>query len=92
MVRIYEDPKGGEVVVWTSCLTLETFMADLAIALAGMKSKDDEVALSEALRHAFPVAFKLAGYKADDVQEQRTLYHGTISPAHCKVLSEGGRE
>jgi hypothetical protein len=92
VVRIYEDPKSSEVVVWTSCLTMETFLQELPVALAALQSKDRELALSEALKHAFPIAFKLSGYKADDVQEQRTLYHGTISPAHCKVLSEGGKE
>ena len=89
MVRIYEDPKTSEVVVWTTATTVDAFMHELAAALATINTKDRDIAISETLKHAFPLAFKLAGYKADDVYEERTLYHGTVSPAYCKVLGQG---
>jgi len=91
MVRIYEDDKSGEIVVWTSCTSIEAFMLDLAPAMADLKG-DKAVVMSQVLQAAFPVAFKLAGYKADEVHEERTLWAGKISPENCKVISKGGRE
>jgi hypothetical protein len=92
MVKIFEDEKTGEIVVWTSCLSVEEFLTDLAPAMAGLNGGDRELRLNLTLRKALPIAFKLAGYKADEVNEQRTLYCGVVSPEHCTVISKGGRE
>lgn len=93
-VRIYEDTKTGEVVVWTSCLDTPTFILELASALAECEKTagDRELRLSQALTRAMPIAFKLSGYKADEVSEQRTLSCGSVSPEYCSVVGRGGRE
>jgi hypothetical protein len=43
------------------------------------------------LKNAMPIAFKLSGYKADEVMEQRTLVCGAISPVACEEVACAGR-
>jgi len=97
-VRIYRDPSTSELAVWTSDLALADFIDNLSTAIAGLSlplgdtNVHDDVLISKALEQAFPIAFKLSGYKAEQVKEQRTLYCGDISPSNCEVLSRGGRD
>jgi hypothetical protein len=92
MVRIFRNSgKGGngEFVVQSNCLDAQTYLVELAEALAGalradsIKGEEDYAALG-ILQNAVPIMFKLCGYKADEVREQRTLVCGTVSPEQCE--------
>ena len=92
-VSIYVDEKSEEIVVQTSCLNVEEFMGDFAGALNNLqKDGDPEFLYYRIIQKAMPIAFKLAGYKADEVREQRTLVSGNVSPEHCKVIGLGGKQ
>lgn len=97
MVRIFKD-KSGEFLVQTTCLDVDGFVSDLAEALssaldemgAGETSNSALVALG-ILTNAMPIAFKLSGYKAETVVEQRTLVCGRASPAESDLVASVGR-
>lgn len=94
MVRIFQDKQSGEYVVQTTCLEAEAFISDLSEALSEVVSKangDGALAALGILTNAMPIAFKLSGYKADNVNEQRTLVCGTASPASSDVVATAGR-
>jgi DeoR/GlpR family transcriptional regulator of sugar metabolism len=91
MIRIFKDNVTGEHVIQTTCLDVDSFTAELAEALANAINKgDSEIAMS-ILTNSMPIAFKLAGYKADGVSEQRTLICGALSPSACELVSEAGK-
>lgn len=96
MVRIFRDGANGSgrFAIQTSCLDVDAFLADLAEALA-IAIKDakegEDVAILGVLTQAMPIAFKLSGYKADEVQEQRVLLCGSISPSQSQLLASAGR-
>lgn len=91
MIRIYKDSNTGEHIIQTTCLDVDSFTAELAEALANAINKGDaEVAMS-ILTNSMPIAFKLAGYKADTVSEQRTLVCGFMSPSSCELVSSAGK-
>tara|TARA_R110000868_G_C10726047_1_gene751194 strand:- start:568 stop:843 length:276 start_codon:yes stop_codon:yes gene_type:complete len=91
MVRIFKDSQTGEHVIQTTCLDVDAFTAELSEALANSINKGDaEVALS-ILQNSMPIAFKLAGYKAETVSEQRTLVCGAMSPTSCELISSVGK-
>lgn len=94
MVRIFSDDQGsGDFVIQATALDVETFIAELAEALhqAVANVEDGGVSAMGILKNAIPIAFKLAGYKADTVSEQRTLVCGAVSPASCSVVASAGR-
>ena len=94
MVRIFADDKGsGDFVVQTTCLDVDAFIGELAEALqaATEEARDGGVTAMGILKNAMPIAFKLSGYKADTVSEQRTLVCGTVSPSACSLVSSAGR-
>jgi hypothetical protein len=94
MVRIFADTLGtGDFVIQTTCLDADTFISELAEAMdiAIKKSDDGGVSALGILKNAMPIAYKLSGYKAESVQEQRTLVCGNISPTACEVVSSAGR-
>ncbi len=92
MVKIFKDDKTGQYMVQTSCLDMEAYMGDLAEALAEIKKEPDAaVDLLGVLQNAMPIAFKLAGYKADTVVEQRVLACGYISPNASQLIASAGR-
>lgn len=94
MVRIFADTLGtGDFVIQTTCLDVDTFISELAEAMdtAIKKFDDNGVSALGILKNAMPIAYKLSGYKADTVQEQRTLVCGNISPTSCEVVSSAGR-
>ena len=93
MVRIYCDKVNGEYLVQTTCLDPGQFISELAEALAATPTTDDDRALVTlaVLEHAFPIAYKLSGYKAEEVMESRTLVCGKPSLASCQVLATAGR-
>lgn len=94
MVRIFADTKGsGDFVIQTTALDVDTFLYEFAEAFdsAVVKANDNGVSALGILKNAMPIAYKLSGYKADTVQEQRTLVCGTVSPNSCEVVSSAGR-
>lgn len=94
MVRIFQDKQSGEFVVQTTCLDPDSFVSDLAEALADVLKKsngDAALAALGVLNNAMPIAFKLSGYKADNVAEQRTLICGSASPSSSDLLVTVGR-
>lgn len=99
MVRIFSDSKGsGEFVVQTTATDLDSFIAELSEAMHSADTSrpvaeidDGGLLLMAVLKNAMPIAFKLAGYKADTVSEQRTLVCGAISPTSCEVVASAGR-
>jgi hypothetical protein len=94
MVRIFQDKQSSEFVVQTTCLDADAFIGDLAEALAAVLQKNGDdaplVALG-VLQSAMPIAYKLSGYKADNVTEQRTLLCGRASPNKSDLLVTVGR-
>ena len=95
MVRIFRDKTTGDFVVQTTCLTPDVFLSELAEVLAvtlvaSKKDGADLVALG-ILQNAMPIAYKLSGYKADEVSEQRTLVCGRASPASSDLIATAGR-
>ena len=97
MVRIFKNngkAGNGEFAIQTTCLDADAFIAELAEALPdalNSQSGDEQFAALEILQKAMPIAFKLSGYKADTVTEQRTLVSGTIPPDHSEVVATAGR-
>jgi len=94
MVRIFSDVGGtGEFVIQTTCLDADTFISELseALDLAVKKADDGGLTALGVLKNAMPIAYKLSGYKAENVMEQRTLVCGNISPNSCEVVSSAGR-
>ena len=93
MVRIFSDKMNSEFIVQTTALDVDTFVSELSEAISDVTSKknDGGIMLYEVMRNAMPIAFKLAGYKADGVSEQRTLVCGTVSPEVCEVIVSVGR-
>lgn len=91
-VRIYQDKSTGEYAVQTTCLNTDSFITELSEALAKAMAADstsDMVAFG-VLKAAMPIAFKLSGYKADEVNEQRTLICGILSPSSSNCVAVGG--
>lgn len=94
MVRIFSDRHGsGEFVIQTTATDTDTFIAELseALSLATANANDDGLTCMGILKNAMPIAFKLSGYKAESVSEQRTLVCGAISPNACEVVASAGR-
>jgi len=94
MVRIFVDKKGsGDIVVQTTALDTDQYLSELAEAMhhAVMQANDDGFTALQIMKVAMPIAFKLSGYKADLVAEQRTLVCGYVSPENCDVLTTTGR-
>ena len=84
MVRIYMDASGtGEFVIQTTCLDPDSFMTELAEAMDAAVVKNNDSGLT--------ALGKLSGYKAENVQEQRTLVCGKMSPHSCEVVASAGR-
>jgi len=93
MVRIFRNSgKGGngEFVIQTTCLDADTYLFELAEALSGAMDKiaadDRETSILSILQNAMPLSYKLSGYKADGVSEQRTLVCGSVSPESCEHI------
>ena len=90
MIQIFKD-KTGEYLVQTTCLTTETFIGELAEAISVCAAEDAGLAALGILTNAMPIAFKLSGYKADQVREQRTLVCGNASPSDQDLISTVGK-
>lgn len=94
MVRIFHDKASGEFVVQTTCIDHDSFISDLSEALTEVVKNhngDGALATLGVLQNAMPIAFKLSGYKAETVAEQRTLVCGKASPHKSDLLVTVGR-
>jgi hypothetical protein len=92
MIQIFRGK--DSYCIRTTCLDTESFIADLAEALQAVSAEangDGGIAMMGVLNQAMPIAFKLAGYKADTVQEQRTLVCGSIMPHESDLIATAGR-
>ena len=94
MVNIFTDSKGtGEFVIQTTAIDTDSFILELSEAMTKVVSESSDGGLTcfGIMKNAMPIEFKLSGYKADSVSEQRTLVCGNISPSSCEVISSAGR-
>lgn len=94
MVRIFTDTRGsGEFVIQTTATDTDTFISELSEAMHSVvrDSNDGGIACLGIMKNAMPIAFKLSGYKAETVSEQRTLVCGVVSPQDCEVAASAGR-
>ena len=93
MIQIFCG-KNGNYCIRTSCLTTDDFVADLSEAIGTIaKESDGDVspAIMGVLSQAMPIAFKLSGYKAETVQEQRTLVCGSVLSHESDLIATAGR-
>lgn len=91
-VSLYKSTASGvhDVVVQTNAQNLDVFVPSFASALAeALELTDDkrDIVVS-ALKNAFPIAFALAGYKAEKVSESRLLTCGFASPDSSELLAQ----
>lgn len=92
-VSLYTSTASGkkEIVVQTNAQSLDLYIAGLADALdsaiENMDSGSRVEMLSSLLRNAFPVAFSIAGYKAERVSESRMLVCGAAAPGESNLLA-----
>lgn len=92
-VSLYASTATGkrEIVVQTNAQSLDLFISGLAdaidTAMHCVNSDERAELLASTLRNAFPVAFSIAGYKADRVSETRMLVCGATSPGESSLLA-----
>lgn len=89
--KIFKDSKTSDFVVQTSCLDTPTFVAELSEALFDVLKGGDAETAYGILSNAMPIAFKLSGYKSDEVREQRTLVCGNVSPDSSELVAQAGK-
>ena len=93
-VSLYESTASGarEIVVQTNAQSLGVFINGLSDALhSALMSKGLESSawvIAATLKNAFPVAFAIAGYKAEKVSESKLLTCGVASLDASKLLSQ----
>lgn len=84
---------GGELGVLTTAHEVDEFVSGLAAACAKYISEQPvnkpqlERDLAWIFRNAFPLAFKLAGYKADQVVERHVLMCGSNAPSADDIIA-----
>lgn len=94
MVKLYKNRQSGgngEIVVVTDAKDLRDFIPELAEATLRALEQlegDDEFTLNAIFSNAFDVAFKLQGYKAERVVEQKLLTCGYSSPDVCDIIAD----
>ena len=98
-VSLYRSTASGanEIVVQTNAQSLEVFIAGLSDALAAAVSPigdrpptaEDQIkaTIAATLKNAFPIAFAIAGYKADKVSESKLLTCGFASPDASELVA-----
>lgn len=98
-VSLYKSMASGafEVVVQTNAQSLDVFISALSDAMHAAlvheastpNAPDQSQALIAAtLKNAFPVAFAIAGYKAEKVSESKLLTCGFASPDASELLAQ----
>ncbi len=98
-VSLYKSMASGtyEVVVQTNAQSLDVFIGGLSDALhaalvheasAPNATDNSQSMISATLKNAFPVAFAIAGYKAEKVSESKLLTCGFASPDASELLAQ----
>ena len=98
-VSLYKSMASGtyEVVVQTNAQSLDVFIGGLSDALhaalvheasAPNATDNSQAMISATLKNAFPVAFAIAGYKAEKVSESKLLTCGFASPDASELLAQ----
>lgn len=88
MIEIYANGSRTEFMVSSTCTEASDFLLDLAAVLA--KVEQSETVMLGVLQAAMPIAYKLSGYKADNVRETRSLACGHITPGNSHVIATSG--
>lgn len=91
-VSLYRSCATGtrEIVVQTNAQSLDVFIDALAEALDSAIEADPSsrgATIAATLRNAFPVAFAIAGYKAEKVTESKLLTCGFASPDAAELVA-----
>ena len=93
-VSLYSSTATGkqEIVVQTNAQSLDIFVTGLSDALdsaiVNMETNKRAEIIASILRNAFPLAFAIAGYKADRVSETRMLVCGASNPGESNLLAQ----
>jgi hypothetical protein len=92
-VSLYRSCATGarEIVVQTNAQSLDVFIDALSDALESAIASDPTnraATIAATLRNAFPVAFAIAGYKADKVTESKLLTCGFASPDAAELVAQ----
>ena len=92
-VRLYQSTANDvrDIVVQTNAQSLDVFVAGLSDALDSALRLDPDLAaatIAATLKNAFPVAFAIAGYKADKVSESKLLTCGFASPDASELVAQ----
>lgn len=92
-VSLYRSCATGarEIVVQTNAQSLDVFIDALADALSSAidaDPKNQAATIAATLRNAFPVAFAIAGYKAEKVTESKLLTCGFASPDAAELVAQ----
>lgn len=90
LYRVRGAGSNGEIGVLTTAHDLDTFISGLASACAQFVQGggvDKEHELLWIFKNSFPVAFKLAGYKADQVIERHVFMCGSNAPAADDIIA-----
>jgi hypothetical protein len=93
-VSLYRSTSTGafEMVVQTNAQSLDVYIAGLAEAVAtALKESepgDHAKMLMATLKNAIPVAFAIAGYKAEKVAESKLLTCGQAAPDASELVAQ----
>ena len=91
-VSLYRSSATGtrEIVVQTNAQSMDVYIDALAEALDSAIEADPanrSATIAATLRNAFPVAFAIAGYKAEKVTESKLLTCGFASPDAAELVA-----
>jgi hypothetical protein len=85
VIEVFTNADRTEFLVHTTCTTPEDFLVELATVLTKLP-KDEGIFLG-VIQNAMKVAYKLSGYKAEEVRESRSLTCGHVMPGQKNVLA-----
>jgi hypothetical protein len=92
MIRIFKDKHNeANYVVQSTCIDSDAFIAELSESLVQLTKTNDDYAIFSVMKVAVPILFKLSGYKADEVREERMMLCGNVAPENCDVIASSGR-
>lgn len=93
MIRVYKSQNNGEFIIQTDAIEVIYFVQDLSDAILRCLEQmqgDEEHTLHSILSNAFPIAFKLQGYKAETVHVRQVLTSGYASPDESQLIADIG--
>lgn len=92
-VSLYKSTASGaqEIVVQTNAQSLDVFISGLSDALGRALQdvpENSAAVIAATLKNAFPIAFSIAGYKAEKVSESKLLTCGFASPDASELVAQ----